>query len=1100
MKIPRLIFSLSLCGLIASAYAADGYYRYPSVRANSVVFTAEGDIWKAPLSGGQAQRLTTHPGSEVQASISPDGQWLAFAASYEGSQEAYVMPVTGGLPKRISFENSNVAVLGWSAQGQVLISTINSVGPASSRVIAAISPKDGQKTVFPVADASEAALDDSGHTLYFTRMGLALRADNVRSYRGGAIAQLWRFDLSGKNEAVPLFPAEHANYKTPMWWKNRLYFVSDRSGSDNLWSMNPDGSDLRQLTQYKDWDVRNATMGDGKIAYQLGADVHVFDVATQADAQPSFQLVSDFDQERSRQIRSPLEQLTDVDLAGKAERILLTARGKLSIAGTGSQRRVDLAIPDGARARSAVFSADDKWVYAIVDISGENEIWKFRADGSDKGEVLTKGGHFHRYNLIPSPDGKWLAHTDKIGRLWLLDLQSKADSVIDDATKSGVNTFDSVSWSADSKVLAIVRATGNTGRNQIGLYELASRQLSFVTSDRYDSSHPAFSPDGQWLYFLSERNFKVVNGAPWGDRNMGPYFDKRSGIFALALQAGNRFPFKADDELSQAETAPSKAKEDEKKPENKDDKGAAAAKKTEQATILIKGLAERLYQVPLASGNYRDLAVDSKRLYFVERDAADPEKSSVKTLSIGKDNPQPELLVAGIKRFALSQNGKHLFYQTQAPGAGEFILVEAGPKLPQDLSKAKVKVDDWSYRSNPQQEWQQMFLDAWRMHRDYLYDSKMRGIDWNAVKSKYSPLVERVTERNELNDVLGMMVAEVGALHSQVAPGDVRKAAPEGNVATLGAVLNRQSDGYRIQHIYRNDDELPAERGPLSQPDLDIREGDVITAVNNKPVLDARDISDLLLNQADKQVLLHVKRGPAAPRPFIVMPVNAEKNAALRYGDWELGNSERVNTASKGRIGYLHLRAMGPRDIASFARDFYSNFTRDGLIIDVRRNNGGNIDSWIIEKLLRKTWAFWSSPNALPETNMQQTFRGHLVVLTDELTYSDGETFAAGIKELKLAPLVGKRTAGAGVWLSDQNRLLDNGMVRAAENPQFAVADGRWLVEGVGVQPDIEVDNPPHATFKGEDQQLEVALQILEKSLREQPVKPLIPQAIPPRQ
>jgi tricorn protease len=253
-----------------------------------------------------------------------------------------------------------------------------------------------------------------------------------------------------------------------------------------------------------------------------------------------------------------------------------------------------------------------------------------------------------------------------------------------------------------------------------------------------------------------------------------------------------------------------------------------------------------------------------------------------------------------------------------------------------------------------------------------------------------------------------------------------------------------------------------------------------------------------LLNQVDKQLLLQVKRGKAAARDFIVTPVSMEKHASLRYSDWEQERSSRVNSASQGQIGYLHLRAMGKNDIANFAREFYANINRDGLIIDVRRNNGGNIDSFIIEKLLRKAWAFWTSPKGAIGTNMQQTFRGHLVVLIDELTYSDGETFAAGIKELKLAPLVGKRTAGAGVWLDDQNMLADNGMARVAENGQFAVSDGRWLVEGTGVSPDVEVDNLPNATFKGEDRQLEVALSMLQKKLIEQPVKALKPQTIPP--
>jgi tricorn protease len=456
------------------------------------------------------------------------------------------------------------------------------------------------------------------------------------------------------------------------------------------------------------------------------------------------------------------------------------------------------------------------------------------------------------------------------------------------------------------------------------------------------------------------------------------------------------------------------------------------------------------------------------------------------------------VFAANVRSFDLAPDRKHVYYRTvAASGPGEMYIVEAGAKAPADTSKARVRVEDWSVVSNPVQEWKQMFNDAWRMHRDFLYDVKMRGVNWGAVRDKYAPLVERVTDRAELNDILGMMVAEVGALHSQIQPGDIRKAAPEGTPSSLGAVFTRVRNGYRVDRVYRTEDELPGERAPLAQADVDVKEGDVITAVNGRSVLETRDIADLLLNQAGRQVLLQVQPREGKARAVIAVPVPIAKESALRYGDWEQSRARQVNDASGGRIGYLHLRAMGADDIAAFAREFYANVHRDGLVIDVRRNRGGNIDSWIIEKLLRKAWAFWTNPAGRMSPNMQDTFRGHLVVLVDELTYSDGETFAAGVKALGLGPLVGKRTAGAGVWLSDRNPLADNGMVRVAEMGQFDSDKGQWLIEGVGVTPDVEVDNLPHATFMGQDRQLEVAIGMLMKKVKEVPVKPYRPQAIP---
>jgi len=1115
MNLSRTILAMSLALVGSQAAAADPYFRYPAVRGDTVVFTAEGDLWRTTTAGGKATRLTTHPSAETHAAISHDGKFIAFAASYEGAQEAYVMPIEGGLPKRVTFENGGVTVLGWTKQGEVLVSTENSTGPSKHRVVAALDPVKLARRVLPLADANDAVLSDDGKTVWFTRMGLAMTNDNVKSYRGGATAQLWRYELGGKGEARQLFKGGLENNRRAMLWQGRLYFISDAGGADNLWSANPDGSDRRQLTQHKEWDVRSAALGDGRIAYQLGADLHLFDIASGQDSRLNASLLSDFDQQRMRRVKSPLDALTSIEPATKAERIVITARGRVTIAGTGSQRRVEIAVPDGARARSAVFSHDDKWVYAIVDTSGENEIWRYAADGSGSGERLTTDGASHRANLYPSPDGKWLAHTDKKGRTWLLDLDKKTNVIIDDAGKAGTDRPDQVVWSPDSRNLAFVRAGSSEQRNQIGMFNLAGKQTAFVTTDRYESNSPVFSPDGKWLYFLSARNFNLGNASPWGDRNMGPVFDKRVGVYALALQPGNRFPFKPEDELTKPEdkSPEAAAREAIKAPDDRDgDKSAAVAAAAAAATataktaaadkpkaptpaIVYAGLRERLFEVPVESGEYRALALDDKRLYLL--DVPEAGKGALKTLEIARSTPKLETFAPNVREFGLTTDRKHVFYRTNAKGTpGDMLIVDAGAKAPADLSKAKVKVDDWAVSSNPRMEWVQMFNDAWRMHRDFLYDANMRGIDWNTVRTRYAPLVERVTDRAELDDVLGMMVGEVGALHSQIRPGDVRRAAAEGTPSSLGAVLTRTAEGYRVDRVYRSEPELPSEAGPLSAPDVDVKEGDIILAVNGKSLVQARDIADLLLDQADKQVLLQVKRPGGKPRALIVTPVSMAKHASLRYADWEQGRAEQTDAASQGKIGYLHLRAMVARDINAFARDFYANINKEGLVIDVRRNNGGNIDSWIIEKLLRRSWAFWASNGKQPQSNMQNTFRGHLVVLVDELTYSDGETFAAGVKALKLGPLVGKRTAGAGVWLSDGNGLADNGMARVAEFGQFS-STGEWLIEGVGVAPDVEVDNLPHETFEGRDRQLEVAIGLLQKKMQEQPVTPWKPAAIP---
>lgn len=1088
MKLPRLRW-LGLLGLgVATLTLAEaGYYRHPAAHGDTLVFTAEGDLWAISLNGGPARRLTTHPAEESQAAISPDGRRIAFAANYDGATEAYVMPIDGGAPVRVSFEGGRIGIAGWTPRGEVVYATDNLAGPSWRTVLRTVDPDTLERGELPLADANEAAFDDAGH-VYFTRFGLHITGDNAREYRGGAMAQLWRFALDGKGEAVRLAADHPGALKRPMWWQGRLYFVSDAAGgTDNLWSMDADGGDIRQHTRHADFEVRGARLADGRIVYQHGADLRVYDIASGHDRIIDISLASDFVQRRERWIKQPLAFLTSAGFAPDGERVVLTARGRVALAGTGPLRRIEIALPAEQRARNAVLSPDGKWVYAIADGTGEHEVWRFPADGSPGGEPLTRDGDSHRWRVLPSPDGQWLAHDDKRGRLWLLELATGRNVQIDALTPHGGDQYSDIVWSPDSRFLALVRPHSPRRRDQVLLYSLAERRLATITSDRYESFSPAFTPDGQWLYFLSNRNFQPTPGAPWGDRNMGPAFDKRAKAYAVALRDGLRFPFRPKDELGGNGKAGGDGKKD----------------GTTPMRIDWDGLASRLHEVPLAPGNYRNLQTDGERLYLLDAEAGPEPKPTLKTLAIAGDAPQPEVFMAEVRDYALSADRKKLWLMkwTRNGPAGDMFILPAGAKAPTDaaaLAKAQVRVGDWSLPILPAREWRQMFADAWRMHRDFLFDPNMRGLDWPALRDKYAPLLERVADRGELDDLLGQMMGELGVLHSQVRGSDLRRDAEAAVAASLGAAFERVADGARIARVWRSDAELPNERAPLAQPGVELREGDVVLAVNGRPVKDAADIAVLLANQAGQQVLIDYRRGNAAPARVVATPVAMDRDATLRYGDWVQGTRERVEQAGGGRIGYLHLRAMTAGDVADFAREFYANVDREALIVDVRRNRGGNIDSWVIEKLLRRAWMFWQPPGRSPYPNMQQTFRGHLVVLIDNLTYSDGETFAAGIKSLGLAPLIGQRTAGAGVWLSDRNRLSDNGMVRAAENAQFA-PDGRWLIEGRGVAPDIEVDNPPHATWRGEDAQLAAALAHLERKLREQPIVPFQGEPIPPR-
>lgn len=1078
LPISLLLITLLFASTQATA-AQEGYYRNPALHGDTVVFVSEGDLWRVSTGGGHAQRLTTHPAAELQPAISPDGQKIAFVASYDGAPDIYLMPISGGEPERLTFDGSLVWLVGFAPDGRIIYATENVVGPGFGRGLRMVDPRTGHDEAVPLADARQASFNADGSELWFTRFGLAVSADNLHGYRGGAMAQLWRWSFGSNEEAERLAANWGANITHPMWWNNQLYALADADGRYNLWRLNADGSQPEKLTSHEPFEVRDAQLHNGRIVYRAGADLHLLDLESGQTRQLDIHLDSDFLQRRARYLDKPAQWITGGQADAAGERMALVLRGQIFVAAPGDLRRVRLAVPDDARAREAVPGVDGKQVLAIIDRNGQSEIWQLPADGGPNTRVLLAGEQgVYRTGLWPSPDGRLLAHADKADRLWLLDLESGQNRLVEEARYGGGH--DNLAWSADSRYLAWERPDSARNLAQIVVTDTRDPKPRVLTSDRYESFSPRFSPDGQWLYFISNRHFSPTPGSPWGDRNTGAQFDKRGKLYALALQPGLRFPFQPLDELAESPKRQDK---------NKDD-----SEDVSLPAIVFEGLSERLHELGVAPDNYNQLLVHKDRLYFTSRSGGWGSGATLHSLSIEPGKDKPETFMSDIFGVDLTLDGKRLVVSSRHQGNTRILLLDATAKAPADLSEAEVNLNRLALRIDPAQEWREMFVDAWNMHRHYSFDARMRGVDWDAVRTRYEPLVERVNDRLELDDLLGQMTAELGILHSQVRGGDYRDEDSPGP-ASLGARLATRSGGLFIEQIYRTDPELPGQRGPLQQAGMDVRNGDRILAINGQPVSNRAEAAALLRGQAGQQVLLELERG-SQQQQLIVKPVSANTETRLRYSDWLHGNREKVQQASEGRIGYLHLYSMVSPDFGNFVRDFYAQYDRDALIIDVRRNRGGNIDSWVIEKLLRRAWAFWQQPRGPAYTNMQQAFRGHLVVLADAFTYSDGETFTAGVKSLGLGPVIGQRTAGAGIWLSDRNRLRDGGLARIAETGQFDM-EGNWIVEGLGVGPDREVENKPHATATGHDAQLEAALRYLREKLEQEPIPSLEARPVP---
>ena len=1063
-------------GAAAPAAAQTKLLRFPDVHGDQVVFSHAGDLWLTSTEGGLARRLTAHPGLELFPRFSPDGARIAFTGQYDGDEQVYVIPAAGGVPRQLTYYPArgplaprwgyDNQVYDWSPDGRAVLfrSLRYSTDLSDSRLFLA-SVDGGLPTPLAMPESGAGDLSPDGTRIVYSPLFRDFRT--WKRYEGGWAQELYIFDR--ETHGVERVTTHRRADRDPMWIGDAIYFTSDRDGTLELYVHDLASRETTQLTRNDTWDVRwPGDDGVNRIVYELNGELRIYAI-DERTSRPIAVTVPDDGLARRPSRVAAADLIEDAALSPQGERALFVARGDVFTAPTEHGPTRNLTRSSGAHDRWARWSPDGRRIAYVSDATGEDEIYLVAQDGSGAPEQLTTGGRAMRYAPEWSPTGDHLAFGDKDGRLYVVDVETKA--VVDVADEARGPLRDYV-WSPRGGHLAF-SMTDPTGFSSIYVWSLADRRLERVTGEYFHEWNPAWDPDGDYLYYLSDRSFTPQLGSfEWNY-----LVDRETGIYALALRTDVPHPLPPESDEVTVDAA-----EDEEA-DGADDDAAEDGEDDEPVRIDFDGLAGRVVRLPVEFDNYAGLSAGDGRVFYVRTGAqfygrGGDVPTEVRTFSF--EDRETETLAADARGYAVSGDREKVLV---AVGGRYELHAASGQGDPETVSTAGLMVD-----RVPADEWAQIFDEVWRRFRDFFYVENMHGYDWDALRERYRPLLAHVAHRSDLNYVLGEMVAELNVSHAYITGGDWET--PERpQVALPGAVfeLDPEAGRYRFAEIFRGHNEEPRYRAPLTEIGVDAREGDYVLAVDGEELRGTDNPYRLLRHRAGRPVRLTLNAEPTfdGAREAAFTPVTEERS--LRYLAEVEANRRKVSEMTAGRVGYLHVPDMGAAGIQEFVKWFYGQIRKEGLVIDVRGNGGGNVSQMLIERLGRRVLGTsFARTYDTPGTWPAVAFHGHLVCILDEDSASDGDIFPYRFREAGLGPLIGKRSWGGVIGITSHGPLIDGGSVNV---PQFGTngADGSWVVENVGVEPDIEVENDPRAVIAGRDPQLERAVEEVLRMIREDP-------------
>ena len=1020
--------------------------RQPTISSNSIVFVYADDLWSVDRDGGDAKRLTSHEGTESFPHFSPDGTKIAFSAQYDGNTDVYVVNADGGEPKRLTFHPSEDIVQGWTPDGKQILFRSGRAGvPTMINHFYTIGLEGGNETKLPIPQASFGEISKDGNYVAYTP--ITLWDVEWRNYRGGQAQPIWILNLKD-NSLIKTPQTDRERHSEPVWFKDDVYFLSERDYANNVWKFNIKTKDLKQITFHKDFDCKSIDACADKIVYEQAGYLHVYDPATNSAKQLVVNVKGDFNWARPRFKDVAPADLTNASLSPTGQRALFEYRGDIFTVPKENGDSRNITNTSGVADRSPVWSPDGKKIAWFSDASGEYQLMIGDQFGMEKPRVINFQKPTFFFKPTWSSDGKFISFSDTDYTIWIVDVATGTSKKVDSDRMAHPNRTMNPSFSTDSKWIAYVKILENQFK-AVFLYNIESGQKTQLTDGLADAIDPVWDATGKYLYFLASTDYGVSAG--WLDMSS---FDMQvtRGLYVVVLNKKDVSPLlpKSDEE----ETKP-----DEKK-ETKDS--------LKTITIDLDGISQRVLSVNLPLRHYTSLVAGTKDYVFIAENVPNQEGETL--LRYNFKDKKSEVFLSPINHVTISQDRKQLLYQGKDYWG--IVKTDAIPKL----GDGKLTID-LKMKIVPQEEWKQIFREGWRYQRDFLYVDNVHGAPWKQIYDWYAPWLEHCRHRTDLNYIVDILGGEVSIGHSYTSGGDfpdVKKI----NIGLLGADVAVENGGFRIKKIYNGESWNPELKAPLAVPGVDVHVGDYIVAVNGKSLDVSNNFFSYFENRADKQIKLSVNSAPTLDnaRLFTVVPIADE--TALHSRDWVEGNRRKVDSMSKGQLAYVYIPNTGRPGYTYFNRYYFSQMEKKGAVIDERNNGGGSAADYMVDVMARQLQGYFNSrvEGHKPFTVPNAAIWGPKVMIINERAGSGGDLMPYLFHQMKIGPLVGVRTWGGLVGTWDTPPFIDKGRM-VAPRGGFYDLNGKWAVEGEGISPDIEVSQNPADVLNGHDPQLERGVQ-----------------------